>query len=619
MAPRLLKQVVSLIGVYTLVCLAAWCRATAADEPDFLVRAQLKTMVERLSSTAGHCSASSVHINAVDLKSLGTRTNYPNTTTVTIYLKNDIHLSSSMLFDARWSCTILLGVPTGGRTITYPQGDRPALRIYGVNNMLVHGINFAIKLSKATTVGCKGLPDYGTWSYDSPVCPTVYIWNSYSVQMTTGALTGRLDIMRSTRCLVDSMTLSNLVGGDLNPANLRMGYSGNAAKLVLCNNVISNNRFIGGVGSATGVLLYYGTVGATVKNNAFTNFGFSGILCGGGIHFVADCMLNTFANNFITFATSGALKPLGDSGGLYFDCHWVNPANKVSCNYVTNGQHCIYSDYLTSGLTVSSAVCINCQDGIKMNGGRYNHISNVVLIGNTQQAGWISCQNYEENNCRLDPGTYWEAQRLKYYNTFRWKKYWPYLSTVCSTTQYDGVQCNPKGGANATATGHCSGLPVGNVVEVTMIQPRMSAGLIPSGFRFCEDLPNVPRLNRVQQYSYPSIAAAGFANPARGDFGLKSTSRLRWAQPHFASCPRASVGPQKVGFQTYLNAFNAAVTPAHAATQAAKVVRASSFMRAAAAAGGNATTAAARSSAVGRSMSKENWPHFVDMGQGLTV
>lgn len=622
MTPTLGRQVVPLCCLLlAAIALCAQANGAAASEVDTMSKIEIANLAATLASPAGLCSTKPVSIIARNLADVSTRLKYPNTTTVIIYLRRNIVTFRSILLNASYSCTIFLGSPVGKYAISYPGDDRVALRIWGANNILFHGINFANIINHAATTGCKGIPDFGTWGNAAPVCPTLHIWQSHSIQITTGVLTGRLDLFRSTNCRIDSMTFRNAAGGSLNPSNLRTGYLGSAAELELSNNVISNNRF---TGTSVGLLLYYGTVGVTVSNNEFTNYDFTAILCGNGIHFVADCMLNTMTNNVITFATSGPRKPAGDSGGIYFDCHWVNPENKLSCNYVINGQHCIYSDYLTSGLMVESAVCIHTQDGIKMNGGHYNQVNNMVLVNNSQQAGWISCQNFGENNCLKDPGTFWEAARLQYYNSFRWRKYWPYLTSFCSAGAYDGVSCNPAGGEPASATGACSGIPVGNSIQLTVVAPKST--VVPSGYRFCDTLPSVPQLNSVKEFTFPTVASAGFTNAARGDYSIKRTSSIRHGQPHFQGCPRANAGVKPVKFNTFLAAFNAVPGPAHAATLAARLVRVADFERVAyEAAGFNATSAAEKAvaaaipgttaSVLGR---MDQWPNYLDLGKGLT-
>ena len=45
--------------------------------------------------------------------------------------------------------------------------------------------------------------------------------------------------------------------------------------------------------------------------------------------------------------------------------------NKLSCNYVVGGSHCLYLDYASSNVEVNGGACINVTDGaIKINMGK---------------------------------------------------------------------------------------------------------------------------------------------------------------------------------------------------------------------------------------------------------
>ena len=45
--------------------------------------------------------------------------------------------------------------------------------------------------------------------------------------------------------------------------------------------------------------------------------------------------------------------------------------NKLSCNYVVGGRHCLYLDYASSHVEVNGGACINGFDGaVKINTGK---------------------------------------------------------------------------------------------------------------------------------------------------------------------------------------------------------------------------------------------------------
>ena len=44
--------------------------------------------------------------------------------------------------------------------------------------------------------------------------------------------------------------------------------------------------------------------------------------------------------------------------------------NIAKCNYVFNGDHCMYLDNLSSGIAITGGACINTADGMKVNNGQ---------------------------------------------------------------------------------------------------------------------------------------------------------------------------------------------------------------------------------------------------------
>lgn len=89
----------------------------------------------------------------------------------------------------------------------------------------------------------------------------------------------------------------------------------------------------------------------------------------------------------------------------------------MSCNYVEGGEHCLYLDWASSGITVDGGVCHNNRNGLKLNTGHSNSVTSLIVSNPKGLAGWISCQNYDVNNCEQDPGSVWEDQRAQFYNS----------------------------------------------------------------------------------------------------------------------------------------------------------------------------------------------------------
>eukprot|EP00850_Spirogloea_muscicola_P006802 SM000033S12323 [mRNA] locus=s33:181838:183797:- [translate_table: standard] len=385
-------------------------------------------------------------------------------------------------------------------------------------------------------------------------CPAVYILLSTYVQLAKGTTHGRVDIVQSNNTLVDSMFMYTPLA---DYANVRFQNVGDGMQAIKSNNVVSNNYIAGGF---IGVALTYGAIGVTVSNNIIRDYRWTSVQFGQGVHNVGDCMWNTMNNNYVHAGLSKQLT--GDTGGIYFDTHWNNPGNTLSCNYVDQANACYYLDYASSDTLIEGGVCIQPVAGIKLNTGHFNSISSVLMVEiRGGLSAWISCQNYFDNNCLKDPGNYWD---------YRWQTLWatnadvlaaaPFLDGWCDRSSVDGFDCNPPEQTNATAevTGKCSGMPTKNDVQVVVVAPPPKYQKTPL-FTQCSNLTNVPNFNSIGQLVYNGTDATQtdlqFIDAANQDFGVQAGSPILTDLPNFKNCPRSQVGPQVVDDAAYYDSF----------------------------------------------------------------
>eukprot|EP00850_Spirogloea_muscicola_P008576 SM000046S16357 [mRNA] locus=s46:155889:158824:- [translate_table: standard] len=497
------------------------------------------------------CSLNNVTINVTSVNDINKRLQYPPTTTVVLVLQQDISLSTQLVLDSRFSCTIIQS--RLGRVASFrPASDRTAgIFINGVNHLLLANVNIVMPINAASSP--KPCPWEVFSGIETTYCPALAILDSTSVQVGRGSITGAVHLFSSTYSVLDSLTI------DSEDWAVIVGSTGgyDAPDFTPMNNVISNNVVKGYV---TGISLAYGAVGVEVINNYITDFTFAGVSLGRGSHNVGDAMYNTVSKNYIFIAPE--FPVIQDATGIYFATHWINPDNVLSCNYVIGTiPHCLYIDFGSSGVTVQGMVCHGSSNGLKMNTGHSNTINGMLIIENTAQAGYMSPQYLW--NCNRDPGSYWDAQRIQYWNTPAFQAQYPWLTNFCSIKSINGVTCNPPGGLNASTTGGCSGMPTRNYWQSATVAPISRSG--PEYFSLSW-APNMPKLNTLAYQSYfaASIAAAetqyglAFVNSTAGDFGLKDTSQILKAMPGFQSCPRSNVGPRQVFFPSYFTRFRAA-------------------------------------------------------------
>eukprot|EP00270_Netrium_digitus_P017992 TRINITY_DN6760_c0_g3_i1.p1 TRINITY_DN6760_c0_g3~~TRINITY_DN6760_c0_g3_i1.p1 ORF type:complete len:337 (+),score=79.77 TRINITY_DN6760_c0_g3_i1:31-1011(+) len=300
------------------------------------------------------------------------------------------------------------------------------------------------------------------------------------------------------------------------------------------------------------------SAGVVVVNNYFENFNFSAVACGTGVSSVGDCVIVTIAGNLIVNRLLKNIPHVSDSTGIYMDTHWVGPGNLLQCNYIIGGQHCLYLDYASSGITVDGMVCINTTDGIKVNTGSRNKVRGVILV-NGGRAAALSCQNYMYNNCGIKPGYCWGLKMQALYQSDQIKLKYPWMSNFCAQTsvQLNGVTipCNAPGDEPASVTGNCSGIPVLNEFQLVGVTAEINTS--PFIYASCNQLSAVAK-STVMEYFITAARNARFNKPLHGDYGIadRTSSSITKRFPTFKSCPRSKVGPRVMPFSMYLKMFN---------------------------------------------------------------
>ncbi|CAI5962085.1 unnamed protein product [Closterium sp. NIES-65] len=306
-------------------------------------------------------------------------------------------------------------------------------------------------------------------SHTSSQAPACLQATPYPVYLSPpqGNIFGQVDVLRSMDVRLDSLLVTGLASFIKSPRVIRVALCGYGPGLLKANIVISNNEVYevntpvvlhrGAEGIAvssiyihdhwvnTPTLLHSGAVDVTVRNNYVHDFIFAGIKCGANVHYSFACMLSRFNSNLVVFSGRN-LNGDHDSDGIDFYMHWFGPGNSALCNYVFNSDHCYYLDHCSSGVLVRGGACVNTYDGMKVNNDKRsshctttpnamlpctavhpflphvdcrNVIENVAMKGTRGSLGWTSCFTVTVNNCLKDPGNYWEAMRVKYYNSAR--------------------------------------------------------------------------------------------------------------------------------------------------------------------------------------------------------
>ncbi|GJP72360.1 hypothetical protein CLOP_g3102, partial [Closterium sp. NIES-67] len=480
------------------------------------------------------------------------RKQYSNKETVILELANDITLTKGIVFDAAYRCTIFRS--SAGKTnykISY-MGDRePLLQISNTSNVIILRINFWMGVSMSSPECTDFLyTDMGMGN----TCPTILLWRVHNTQVAKGFVYGRIDVIRAMSSRIDNMKGTGLPLFVKSPGVIRVSFSGYGPALLKSWVAISNNEVYG---VDQPITLLNGAVGVMVRRNYIHDFLFAGIRCGADVHNQGDCMLTTISNNLIV-ASGLNMSGDRDAAGIYYCTHFFNPGNVAECNYIFNGDHCYYLDYVSSGIIIRGGACVNTFDGMKVNNGKWNVITDVIMKGTQNLPGWVACFTPTSNNCLKHSGEYWEQMRLKYYNTPAILKAYPWFPTVCKERTINGYPCNiqRKGTLSGLQTGYCSGLPTNNTLKLITVQTSDHE----LGFRYCERrLPTVEsgRLNTYLKFNISRPPRAKFANYHRNDFGVTSRESVIYKKfPNFKNCPRSTVGQKRVPDSFYYGWYN---------------------------------------------------------------
>ncbi|GJP44590.1 hypothetical protein CLOM_g3968 [Closterium sp. NIES-68] len=412
------------------------------------------------------------------------------------------------------------------------------------------GINFVVKTKFESPACPLEMPELGK----GVICPTVWVYGSYGVQIAKGYVYGRIDVYRSMKSRIDSMKVTGVWDFAKSNGVLRVGISGIGTQLVKSGIAVSNNVVFG---ADTPLVVYNGAVGVKVVHNYVHTYGFAGIRCGADVRNQGDCMLGFIGYNYV-YSRLRNMTGAADSAGIYYCTHWFNPGNRARCNYVKGGDHCYYLDYNTSGVKVLGGVCYDNWDGLKVNNGKYNYLKHVLVVNALKAPGWCTCLTPTVNNCNKFPGNYWENMRLKYYNTPTFNTRWPWFTTVCNTTHVNGVYCNMKGNISNPylpwETGKCSGLATNNYLDIIIVNGSNK----PMEYRYCERSPAMPLLNQhyFVNVTLQDVPKLQFKNWRAGNFEVPKTSLIYKRRPRFINCKQQQYGPRKVDNSFYMKNFN---------------------------------------------------------------
>ncbi|CAI5465880.1 unnamed protein product [Closterium sp. Yama58-4] len=291
------------------------------------------------------------------------RLQYPPTTSVILEVQRHILLTAPLLFNASFSCTVLRSAPRPARgfQLTLMRTDAPLLRIAGASNVVVLRVSF-FQPYALDTFACQGIPYVGT----DVICPAIHIYQAANVQVARGTVYGRVDVLWSVAVRVDGMKVTGVGDFKRGQGLIRVAFCGHGPTMQHSAVVISNNEVFG---ARFPIVLYFGAVGVTVRNNYVHDFIFGGIVCGAFVSYVGDCMLATISNNLVV-ATGRNISGDMDASGIYFNTHWFNPGNLAECNYVIGGDQCYYLDFASSGVTIRGGACIDTYAGMKVNNGK---------------------------------------------------------------------------------------------------------------------------------------------------------------------------------------------------------------------------------------------------------
>lgn len=503
-------------------------------------------------TAAKQCSTTFMYIRVYTAADFRKRLTYSARQSVKLTVMNDVALADTLILSQGYSCTWIVNGKVGGVMLRYPGFDKVALIISDTHNILMKGVGVSINLNGQTfnTTTCPGYPQTQRQS----MCAAIVIVRSYGIQITKAKVLGRVEMMSTAASTLDHLTIQAKGIRNFLPGAVTISFSGIGTLLKKAHNAVTNCDISG---PDVGISMLYGAVGNLISNNYVHDFTLFGISCGYGVHSSGDCMLNNIRYNRVINRRKHIVRKgyTTDSAGIYFNLHWWGPGNTLTCNYVQGPGHCYYLDYATSGVTINGGMCISNDDGFKINTGKENKIKDVVLIKQRWQSGFVSCQNYDQNNCLTNPGAYWDNIRKMYFNTPLIRSTFPAWNDFCDQTTYNGLPCNPAGSATAEQTGKCSGIPTGNNMTLfTDIQNKKKQ--IPAGVRNCASTPVAGAMNWFREH-HIGVSDYKFNSIIKQDYGIDDKSSYVYKlNPNFISCPARLVGIKFVPDSAYFAAYN---------------------------------------------------------------
>ncbi|CAI5990642.1 unnamed protein product [Closterium sp. NIES-65] len=257
-------------------------------------------------------------ISISSLADFNKRLDYGPVTTVILELQRNLVISKGILFDSKFSCTILRSAKTAANPfqITHMGANEPVLRIWNTSNVLVLKVDFRLSV-RSSSPTCTTVPEITAKAQ----CPTISVIRSYGIQIAKGSVFGRIDLHRSASSRVDSMRVTGIPTFNQSPGVIQVTYSGHGPTLAKSFIAITNNEVYG---VNTPIVVHRGSVGVIVRNNYVHDFIFAGIRCGSDVHFAGDCMLTQIDRNLVV-ASGRNRSGDQDAAGIYYCVHWFSP------------------------------------------------------------------------------------------------------------------------------------------------------------------------------------------------------------------------------------------------------------------------------------------------------
>ena len=224
-------------------------------------------------------------------------------------------------------------------------------------------------------------------------------------------------------------------------------------------------------------------------------------------------------------------------------------------------------------------------------------MSSLIITSNRSAsavAGSISNQNYFQNNCLNDPGSFWADDLTKVYMPSpAWQQAAPWLVNFCAQTSvtWNGVtgSCNPVNDGtftsplthkvdptpfpSASVTGNCSGLVTENSISTIVIdRGNQWANWFLRDSHVMSLANNYTNYQLDYLYNMNTFAVTNYANMsvlfndfANGDWGVDNPSFPLYTDfDNFNSCPLRQVGIQAVNpFSISASTYNSLIAGPH--------------------------------------------------------